>query len=212
MTWEDVLKDEVEKPYFRELAKRVKNERKTRNVFPTKDDMFRALELTPFDSIKVVILGQDPYHGPGQAHGLAFSVPEGQAIPPSLQNIFKELSEDVGVSIPRSGDLSKWAKQGVLLLNSILTVAEDAPASHANLGWEQFTSAIISAISAHKENVFFVLWGKQAQSKKSLIDLTKHNILQAPHPSPLSAYRGFFGSKPFSTINKAHNIDWDLTK
>ena len=183
-------------------------------VFPKREELFNAYNLTPLDNIKVVILGQDPYHGVNQANGLAFSVKNGVKIPPSLQNILKELVDDIGCSMPKSGDLTPWAKQGVFLLNSVLSVEEAKPASHQNCGWEELTDKTIEGISQNCENVVFILWGKPAQKKYRLIDTTKHLILTAPHPSPLSSYRGFFGSKPFSKANKflqEHSIepvDW----
>jgi len=210
MNWEDALKDEIQKPYFQTLASTIKESRKTQTIYPSTQDMFRAFELTAFDQIKVVILGQDPYHGEGQANGLAFSVNKGQPLPPSLQNIFLEISTDLEIPKAIHGDLSSWAKQGVLLLNSIMSVAAHKPASHANLGWEVFTSHVIKQISEHRENVFFLLWGKFAQSKKYLINDIKHKILETTHPSPFSAHKGFLGSKHFSQVNQVHNIDWTL--
>lgn len=198
MTWEDLLSDEIKKSYFLELAATIKQKS---NVCPSKQDMFRAFELVPFQNIRVVIIGQDPYHGEGQANGLAFSVNIDQSIPPSLRNIFKEIQNDVCIT-NTSGDLTNWAAQGVLLLNSILTVTKDSPGSHANLGWEKFTNKVISDISAHLENVVFLLWGSYARSKNSLIDSNKHLILECPHPSPLSAHTGFFGCKHFSMTNE----------
>ena len=186
------------------------------NVFPPKEDIFKALELTPLENIKAVILGQDPYHGQGQANGLAFSVYKGVKIPPSLRNIFKELNTDLGIEIPKHGDLTTWAKQGVLLLNSVLTVEKEKPASHKNIGWEEYTDNLISEISGKKEHVVFILWGKYAEGKISLIDTKKHIIISSPHPSPFSARKGFFGSKPFSRCNKwlierhLEPIDWSI--
>ena len=170
-------------------------------VYPNEKDVFKAFELTPFHAVKVVILGQDPYHNPNQAHGLSFSVPDGIPIPPSLRNIFIELESDLGIKAPQSGNLSNWAKQGVLLLNASLTVEAHRANSHKEIGWQLFTNEVITAISNRHEYVIFVLWGSFAQSKLNLIDHRKHTVLCAPHPSPLSAYKGFFGSKPFSTIN-----------
>ena len=187
------------------------------NIFPPKKQIFRALELTPFENIKVVILGQDPYHGEGEANGLAFSVNKGIKLPPSLRNIYKELESDLGVKPPIQGDLTSWAKQGVLLLNSVLTVEKDKPGSHRNIGWEEYTDTIIKEISDKKENIVFILWGKYAQSKKDLIDERKHLVISSPHPSPFSARKGFFGSKPFSTTNTylkskgKKEIDWRVT-
>ena len=185
-------------------------------VFPAHPDVFRAFHLTSFATLKVVILGQDPYHGVGQANGLCFSVSPGVSFPPSLQNIFKELEDDLGVSKPQSGDLAAWAEQGILLLNTTLTVRQGAPASHQGKGWETFTDEVIRRISQKKESIVFVLWGASARRKKSLIDVTKHTCIESVHPSPLSAYRGFFGSKPFSRINQllrqqgTTEIDWSL--
>jgi len=207
MTWEDLLSEEIKKPYFLELAAAIKQKS---DVCPSKQDMFRALELVSFNDIRVVIIGQDPYHGEGQANGLAFSVNKDQTIPPSLRNIFKEIETDVSV-INYCGDLTCWAKQGVLLLNSILTVTKDCPGSHANLGWEKFTNKIISDISMHLTDVVFLLWGSYARSKNSLIDSSKHLILECPHPSPLSAHTGFFGCKHFSMTNQFLNSKGKVT-
>jgi uracil-DNA glycosylase len=210
MNWEQLLKDEIAKDYFVELTKKVKA---TNGLCPPVDLMFRAFELTPFDTIKVVILGQDPYHGDGQANGLAFSVNNNHPVPPSLINIFFELDQDLNIK-NINGDLTPWATQGVLLLNSIMTVERDKPGSHVNLGWEKFTDKIISDVSTHLSNVVFILWGNYAQSKEPLIDTSKHLIIKSSHPSPLSAYINFFDSKPFSTANeylKSHSkvpIDW----
>lgn len=186
-------------------------------IYPPKELIFRALELTPFENIKVVILGQDPYHGEGEANGLAFSVNKGVKLPPSLRNIYEELKSDMGIKIPNHGDLTSWAKQGVLLLNSVLTVEKDKPASHRNIGWEEYTDSIIKKISDKKENIVFILWGKYAQSKKDFIDERKHLVISSPHPSPFSANKGFFGSKPFSKTNTylkskgKKEIDWRIT-
>lgn len=199
MTWEEVLSEEIGKPYFATLANTIKQKP---NVCPSAQDMFRAFELLPFSKIKVVILGQDPYHGDNQADGLAFSVSkQPDKLPPSLRNIFVELQSDIGID-NKSGDLSSWASQGVFLLNTILTVSRDEPASHANIGWEVFTSKVISEISSRLNGVVFILWGAYAQSKEDLIDTTKHLVLKCPHPSPLSAHRGFFGCKHFSLANQ----------
>lgn len=186
------------------------------NILPQKEDVFRALDLVPPSDVKVVIVGQDPYHGKDQANGLAFSVNKGLPLPPSLKNIYEELESDLDIWTPRHGDLTRWAKQGVLLLNSVLTVYENQPASHYLFGWEMFTDQIIRELSKNHSNIVFVLWGKKAQSKRLLIDSTKHLIIESAHPSPLSASKGFFGSKPFSKINKylkeigKHPIDWRL--
>jgi uracil-DNA glycosylase len=210
MIWETLLSEEIQKDYFVSLATAVKA---SRPFYPKVSDMFRALELVDFDNIRVVILGQDPYHGDGQANGLAFSVNADQKLPPSLRNIFQEIKSDVGISNAR-GDLTSWAKQGVLLLNSILTVTPDKPGSHANLGWEKFTDKIIVDVSTHRSNVVFMLWGAYAKSKEPLIDSPKHLVLTSTHPSPLSAHSGFFGCKHFSLANEYLNskgkstIDW----
>lgn len=210
MNWQQILQDEIVKDYFVELTNKVKA---TEHLCPPVNLMFRAFELTEFESIKVVILGQDPYHGEGQANGLAFSVNSECPVPPSLINIFFELDKDLNIK-NINGDLTNWAKQGVLLLNSIMTVERDKPGSHTNLGWEKFTDKIISDISTRLSNVVFILWGKYAQSKESLIDVNKHLILKSSHPSPLSAYIDFFDSRPFSTVNNylvSHSktpIDW----
>lgn len=198
--WDIVLKDEFKKEYFRKLGIFVKSEYKTKTVFPPYQNIFDALRFTDYDEVKVVILGQDPYHGLGEAHGLSFSVKEGVPMPPSLQNIFKELENDVGVK-RNCSDLTSWAKEGVLLLNSIMTVVKDRPLSHKDKGWEIFTDNIISKLNDREDPVIFVLWGSFARSKKELITNKRHKIIEAVHPSPLSAHRGFFGSKPFSKIN-----------
>lgn len=200
MTWKEVLQPIKESDYFKNLWEKVTLQYNSTQCFPPKDEIFRALELTEFDDVEVVILGQDPYHNDGQANGLCFSVSENVTAPPSLKNIFIELKEDVGVE-RKNKDLQDWAKQGVLLLNATLTVQAHQPNSHKNMGWEVFTDFIIKEISDKKENVVFVLWGAFAQKKASLIDSNKHHILQSAHPSPFSVYRGFFGSKPFSKIN-----------
>ncbi|MDY0091005.1 MAG: uracil-DNA glycosylase [Flavobacteriaceae bacterium] len=187
------------------------------DVFPLREDLYKAVELTPIDTVKVVIIGQDPYHGIGQANGLAFSVNKGIKIPPSLRNIYKELEDDLGIETPKHGDLTEWAKQGVLLLNSVLSVQKDTPGSHRALGWEEYTDSEIKKLSLQKENLVFILWGKYAQQKKELIDEKKHLLIVSPHPSPFSARRGFFGSKPFSRTNtylREHSIppiNWTLS-
>jgi len=200
-SWQKALQAELEKPYFAELSQKVHESYLSGTVFPNPANIFTALELCPFAQVKVVILGQDPYHGQGQAHGLSFSVPDGTKIPPSLKNIYKEIASDLGKEIPLSGNLEHWATQGVLLLNATLTVENGKPSSHQGLGWETFTDAIIKTISDEKENVVFLLWGNFARAKKILIDKNKHLILEAPHPSPFSAYTGFFGSQHFSQTN-----------
>ena len=200
-TWNEILAEEMQKDYYQELQTFVQKRRAEVRVFPEEKNVFNALELTPFESVKVVILGQDPYHGFGQAHGLSFSVQKGIPLPPSLKNIYKELQEDIGGELPTEGDLSHWAKQGVLLLNTVLTVEEGNANSHKGKGWERLTNRLIESLNELKHPVIFILWGKPAQDKEKLITNLNHVILKAPHPSPLSAYRGFFGSKPFSRIN-----------
>ena len=200
-TWNEILAEEMQKDYYQELLAFVQKRREEVSVFPEEKNVFRALELTPFESVKVVILGQDPYHGFGQAHGLSFSVQKGIPLPPSLRNIYKELQEDLGGELPTEGDLSHWAKQGVLLLNTVLTVEEGNANSHKGMGWERLTNRLIESLNELNHPVIFILWGKPAQDKEKLITNPNHVILKAPHPSPLSAYRGFFGSKPFSRIN-----------
>ena len=199
--WDIVLNEEMKKDYFKKLGIFVKDEYKTKKVFPPYENIFDALRFTDYNEVKVVILGQDPYHGLGEAHGLSFSVKEGVRKPPSLQNIFKELNNDLGI-IRTASDLTDWAKQGVLLLNSIMTVEQDKPLSHKNKGWENFTDFIIKSLNERKEPVIFLLWGSYARSKKEFITNKHHYIIESVHPSPLSANRGFFGSKPFSKINK----------
>ncbi len=198
--WDVILKDEMKKDYFRKLGTFVKHEYATKRCFPEYKNIFNALRYTDYDEVKVVILGQDPYHGVGEAHGLSFSVQDGCKRPPSLDNIFKELESDLGIH-RENNDLTDWAKQGVLLLNSIMSVQMDRPLSHQNHGWEQFTDAIISKLNEREKPVIFVFWGSYARSKKVLITNSQHKIIESVHPSPLSAYRGFFGSKPFSKIN-----------
>ncbi len=200
-SWKVVLKEEFQKPYFETLKTFLVEEKKLHTIYPSGQNIFAAFEHTPFESVEVVILGQDPYHGVGQAHGLSFSVQDGVPHPPSLQNIFKELKDDLGCNIPKSGNLTAWAKQGVFLLNTVLTVRASEANSHRNQGWENFTDAVIKTLSTQKEHLVFILWGSPAGAKVSLIDGKKHLILRAPHPSPLSSYRGFFGSKPFSKSN-----------
>ena len=200
-TWNEILAEEMQKDYYQELQAFVQKRRVEVRVFPEEKNVFNALELTPFESVKVVILGQDPYHGFGQAHGLSFSVQKGIPLPPSLKNIYKELQEDIGGGLPTEGDLSHWAKQGVLLLNTVLTVEEGNANSHKGMGWERLTNRLIESLNELKHPVIFILWGKPAQDKEKLITNPNHVILKSPHPSPLSAYRGFFGSKPFSRVN-----------
>lgn len=216
-SWKEVLEDEFKKPYFKNIVDHLKTEKEQGKViYPPGPQIFHAFEATPFDKVKVVLLGQDPYHGKGQAHGLSFSVQKGVPPPPSLINIFKELHEDVGVPIPKHGNLEHWARQGVMLLNASLTVRAGEPMSHAKIGWHKFTDCVISTISGQKEHVVFLLWGKFAQEKKELIDTKKHLILKAAHPSPLSANNGFFGCQHFSKTNTylmKHGedpIDWAL--
>ncbi len=215
-SWKEVLTAEFNAPYFAQLKEFLINERSSHMVYPTGRDIFNAFNLTPLPAVKVVILGQDPYHGPGQAHGLCFSVPEGIQHPPSLQNIFKEIRSDLGINPPRSGNLTKWAKSGVLLLNATLTVRAGQAGSHQGKGWETFTDAVIKAISDNRAGVVFMLWGNYARSKEVLIDSNRHFILQAPHPSPLSASRGFLGCRHFSSANIYLNsvgiqpVDWNL--
>ena len=201
-TWNEILAEEIQKDYYQELQAFVQKRRAEVRVFPEEKNVFNALELTPFESVKVVILGQDPYHGFGQAHGLSFSVQKGIPLPPSLKNIYKELQEDIGGELQTEGDLSYWAKQGVLLLNTVLTVEEGNANSHKGMGWERLTNRLIESLNELNHPVIFILWGKPAQDKEKLITNPNHVILKAPHPSPLSAYRGFFGSKPFSKVNE----------
>ena len=200
-TWKEILAEEMEKDYYQQLQAFVQKRRAEVRVFPEEKNVFNALKLTPFESVKVVILGQDPYHGFGQAHGLSFSVQKGTPLPPSLKNIYKELQEDIGGELPIEGDLSHWAKQGVLLLNTVLTVEEGNANSHKGMGWETLTNRLIESLNELKHPVIFILWGKPAQEKEKLITNPNHVLLKARHPSPLSAYRGFFGSKPFSKVN-----------
>ena len=200
-SWQEVLQTEFDKPYFENLVGFVKQEYASNTIFPPAGQIFNAFNTCPFNNVKVVILGQDPYHGPGQAHGLCFSVNDGIQFPPSLQNIFKEITSDLGIPAPKTGNLTRWAEQGVLLLNATLTVRASQAGSHQGKGWEEFTDAVIKTISEKAENVVFILWGSYAIKKKSLINASKHCILTAPHPSPLSSYRGFFGCKHFSQTN-----------
>ncbi|NJN15423.1 MAG: uracil-DNA glycosylase [Oscillochloris sp.] len=214
--WRVVLADELAQPYIAQLAEFVAAERATQTVYPPAGEEFTALKLTPFESVRVVILGQDPYHGPGQAQGLAFSVRRGVAIPPSLRNMYRELQSDLGITPPKHGDLSTWAERGVLLLNTVLTVRAGEANSHKGRGWERLTDAIIRVLNGRSSPLVFVLWGAPAQKKTVLIDNPNHAIVAAPHPSPLSANRGFFDSRPYSQVNNAliardcEPIDWEL--
>jgi uracil-DNA glycosylase len=216
--WKQALKQEFSKPYFQQVVTFLKTEKLQKKIiYPPGSLIFNAFDQTPFEKVKVVLLGQDPYHGPGQAHGLCFSVADGVQPPPSLINIYKEIEADIGVGMsPRYGNLTKWAQQGVLLLNAFLTVRANEPASHSKIGWEEFTNAVIKKISDEKKGVVFLLWGKFAQEKQVLIDETKHHVLKAAHPSPFSADKGFFGCKHFSKTNELlmlqglEPIDWKL--
>lgn len=201
--WAPLLEGEFEKPYYQELRSFLKEEYNTQTIHPSMNDIFNALHFTPYENVKVVILGQDPYHGPNQAHGLSFSVQPGIVPPPSLKNMYKELKEDLGCAIPNHGYLKQWADEGVLLLNTVLTVREGHAHSHRGKGWETFTDRVIQLISDREKPAVFLLWGRPAQGKKALIDTKKHVIIESPHPSPLSASRGFFGSRPFSKANDA---------
>ncbi len=214
--WLDALQGEFKKPYYRSLFQTVNEEYQTKLIFPPADDIFNAFHFTPLNKVKVVILGQDPYHNQGQAHGLCFSVKKGVEVPPSLVNIYQELHDDLGCYIPNNGYLEKWARQGVLLLNTVLTVRAHQANSHRNLGWEEFTDAAIRVLNAQDQPMVFILWGRPAQAKKRMLNNSAHLILEAPHPSPLSARRGFFGSRPFSQTNAfldSRNltpIDWQI--
>jgi uracil-DNA glycosylase len=215
-SWKEELKQEFTKPYFLQVAAHLKTEKATGAVvYPPGSLIFNAFEQTPFDKLRVVILGQDPYHGPGQAHGLSFSVPDGVPPPPSLVNIYKELHSDIGIPISKKGNLTRWAEQGVLLLNAALTVRANEPASHAKIGWMDFTDAVIKRISSEKKGIVFLLWGRFAQDKQVLVDETRHHVLKAAHPSPFSADKGFFGCKHFSRTNDLLKvqgfpaIDWN---
>ncbi|MGC4232681.1 MAG: uracil-DNA glycosylase [Niabella sp.] len=216
-SWKEKLKDEFAKPYFENIVNHLKTEKQLRKIiYPPGPMIFNAFNSTPFDGVKVLILGQDPYHGPGQAHGLCFSVQDGVPPPPSLVNIFKELKEDIGMPTPASGNLSKWAAEGVFLLNASLTVRSGEPMSHAKIGWAQFTDAVIRIIAEQKQHIVFLLWGRFAQEKAAFIDQSKHLVLKAAHPSPLSASAGFFGCKHFSKTNEylmqqgIEPVDWKL--
>lgn len=212
--WQELLKDEFEKPYYLELRKLLIAEYRNFEIYPPAEDIFNAFKYTPYENVKVVILGQDPYHNPGQAQGLAFSVRENVEQPPSLKNIFKELHDDLGCEIPKTGSLIPWAKEGVMLLNTTLTVRRNDPMSHSKIGWEIFTDRVIELLDQKEEPVVFILWGGHARSKKKLIK--KHFVVESAHPSPLSAYRGFFGSKPFSKTNNylksqgLEPVNWEI--
>lgn len=216
-SWQKALKAEFGKPYFEQIVKHLKTEKSQgKTIYPKGQHIFNAFEKTPIEKVKVVIIGQDPYHGPGQAHGLSFSVPDGIPQPPSLVNIFKELCEDVGMQMPAHGNLENWAEQGVMLLNASLTVRAGEPMSHSKIGWSNFTDMVIRTISDQRKNIVFILWGKFAQEKQSLIDSSKHLILKSAHPSPLSAHNGFFGCRHFSQTNQylvrhgIEPIDWKI--
>ena len=215
--WQEIVGAEFDKPYYQKLRDFLKEEYATHTVYPPMEDIWNAFRYTPYHKVKVVMLGQDPYHGPNQAQGLSFSVKDGVRKPPSLQNMLKELHEDLGFGIPKDGSLIKWAKQGVLLLNTVLTVRAHEAHSHKNQGWEQFTDTVIEKLSERQEPIVFVLWGKPAQQKERLIDTSRHAIIKSPHPSPLSAHRGFFSSRPYSKINNQllswgeEPIDFNLT-
>ena len=214
--WEALLEPEMQKPYYRELRQFLIGEYRTHRIYPDMYSIFNAMHYTAYEDVKVVILGQDPYHGPGQAHGLSFSVLPGVPAPPSLVNIFKELQDDLGCAIPNNGCLKPWAEQGVLLLNAVLTVREHQAASHQGRGWEQFTDHIIELLNQREKPLDFILWGSPARRKKAMITNPRHFIVESPHPSPLSAFRGFFGSRPFSRVNEflestgQEPIDWQL--
>ncbi len=215
--WKEILKGEFNKGYFQQIAAFLKTEKaQGKAIYPPGPLIFNAFDKTPFDKVKAVILGQDPYHGPGQAHGLCFSVPDGIPPPPSLVNIYKELNKDIGLPIPNTGNLTKWAERGVLLLNAVLTVRAHEPASHSKIGWMEFTDTVIKKISSEKQGVVFLLWGKFAQDKQVLIDETRHHVLKAAHPSPFSADKGFFGCRHFSKTNTLlmnrgiDPIDWSV--
>lgn len=216
-TWKSELASEYKRPYMKELMDFVKSERsKGKTIYPPEEDVFNALKLTPFDKVRVVILGQDPYHGPGQAHGLAFSVRKGVRMPPSLVNIYKELKSDLGITPPSHGNLMAWAKEGVLLLNNVLTVEDGKAASHHGIGWEKFTDRVIELLNEDRENLIFILWGSPAQKKARIVDPKKHHLIKSVHPSPLSAHRGFLGSRPFSKTNaylvskQLRPVNWEI--
>jgi uracil-DNA glycosylase len=216
-SWKKRIGPEFHKDYMKNLKKFLKSQYDAKKeIYPKGENYFTAMNLTPFAKVKVIIIGQDPYHGPGQAHGLSFSVQEGVRFPPSLQNIFKELESDMGIKKPKSGNLKRWAERGVLLLNAVLTVEQGSAASHQGKGWEQFTDSVIHALNSERKNLVFILWGTYAQKKGAFIDRRKHLVIECVHPSPLSSHRGFFGSKPFSKTNQyltSHGlkpIDWSL--
>ncbi|MGY3724340.1 Uracil-DNA glycosylase [Granulicatella balaenopterae] len=206
--WQELLQEEQAKDYYHELQNFIAHERLTKTIFPPEEEVFNAFHYTPYQDVKVVILGQDPYHGERQSHGLSFSVKKGVKIPPSLRNIYQELEADLGIKAPNHGELTSWAQQGVLLLNTVLTVEKAKANSHRGKGWEKFTDQVIRLLNEREEPIIFVLWGNPAKTKKAFIDTTKHKIIESTHPSPLSAYRGFLGSKPFSQINQ-QLIKWD---
>lgn len=215
-SWDEILKDEYQKDYFKNIAMFINKEYREKTIFPPKSNILRAFKLTDYDNVKVVILGQDPYHGINEANGLAFSVSKGVRLPPSLQNIYKELYNDLGITVSTNGDLEKWAREGVLLLNSVFTVEKDKPASHKNIGWEQFSDEVIKKVNEKNTPVVFILWGSFAKSKAKYITNPIHLVITSPHPSPFSAYSGFFGSKPFSRTNEflrknnIKEIDWKI--
>jgi uracil-DNA glycosylase len=214
--WDEQLQAEMIKPYFIELQRKINDQYEHHMILPPQGNLYEALKITSYNATKAVILGQDPYHGVGQAHGLSFSVMPGVKIPPSLRNIHKELETDLSVEIPKHGSLEHWAKEGVLMMNTVLTVQEGQPASHQGIGWENFTDAVIQKLNERNNPLVFILWGSHAQKKTSLIDMSKHKVIQSSHPSPLAAYRGFFGSKPFSQSNAflesvgTEPIDWAI--
>lgn len=215
-SWQNLLEQEFRSAYYHELQKFLNSEKKKYKIYPPENEIFATFEAVPFDKVKVVILGQDPYHGTGQANGLSFSVRKGMPLPPSLKNIFKELHNDLSIPVPSHGDLSKWASQGVFLLNAVLTVRERHPRSHHEQGWENFTNKVIRLLSEHRHGLVFLMWGRYARRKQELINMDDHFILQAPHPSPFSAYKGFFGCRHFSETNKIlrnlgkNPIDWQI--
>lgn len=214
--WKNILIDEFEKAYFKKLETYLEKEFEEQLIYPDKNHIFNAFNHTDYDNVKLLLLGQDPYHGEGQAHGLSFSVPEGVKLPPSLKNMYKELNTDLGITPSKNGNLTKWADQGVLLLNAVLTVRQASPASHKNQGWETFTDNVIKKLNEREKPLVFLLWGNYAKNKANLIDSSKHIVIQGTHPSPLSANNGFFGSKPFSSVNTAlkklneKEIDWSV--